>query len=56
MRRQLALSMSASSTPEEVSRNAKRAAEEETDAESEAEAQESEEDVAPVASTEPAKA
>jgi uncharacterized alkaline shock family protein YloU len=45
-------------TPEEVSRNAKRAAEEEADAdaESEAEAQESEEDVAPVASTEPAKA
>ena len=43
-------------TPEEVSRNAKRAAEEETDAESEAEAQESEEDVAPVASMEPAKA
>lgn len=43
-------------TPEEVSRNAKRAAEEETDAESEAEAQESEEDVAPAASTEPAKA
>ena len=45
-------------TPEEVSRNAKRAAEEEADAdaESEAEAQESEEDVALVASTEPAKA
>ncbi len=41
-----------------VNRNAKRAAEEEADAdaESEAETQESEEDVAPVASTEPAKA